>query len=96
MITIYGASDDLIEVEGDIRGEFYAIEEGAHILAFSDGTVLAVEYDRQGMWRIRRLAAGAASYKLTEATDADSDYSDKAELDGPIAWVVFGKEMRKP
>lgn len=99
MITVYGASDDLIEVEGDIREEFYAIDDASHVLSFSDGTVLSVEYDRQGNWRIRRLAEGRATYTLTEATGSDHDYSDVATLDGePITWVTFGKrfERKKP
>lgn len=95
MIVISGASDDLIEVEGDIREEFYAIDDGEHILSFSDGTVLSVEYDRQGMWRIRRLSAGSAVYRHREATDADRDYSDVVRLDGEIAWVTFGKKWAK-
>ena len=94
MITIYGASDDLIEVEGDIREEFYAIDAEACILGVSDGTALSVEFDRQGIWRIRRLAAGTATYKLTEA--AGSNYSDKVELDGQINWVVFGEKWARP
>lgn len=95
MVTVYGASDDLIEVEGDIREEFYITEYKEHILAFSDGTLLSIEYDRDGMWRIRRLAKGSATYKHTEATDADKDYSDTVELDGEIAWVAFGMKWTK-
>lgn len=93
-LTIYGASDDLIEIEGDIREEFYAIEAEAHILAFSDGTLLSVEYDQHGIWRIRRLAVGTAVYKHTEAIEADTFYSDRAELNGPIGWVVLGMKWR--
>lgn len=93
-LTIYGASDDLIEVDGDIREEFYAIDAETHMLAFSDGTLLSVEYDQHGIWRIRRLAAGTAAYRHTEALDADSNYSDKAELDGAINWVVLGMKWR--
>ncbi len=43
-VTVYGASDDLVEIEGDIRDELYASDNNPAHLAFSDGTVLSVEY----------------------------------------------------
>lgn len=95
MIKVYGANDDLIEVEGDIREEFYADDAEATILGFSDGTLLSVEFDRDGIWRIRRLALGSAGYRHTEAVDAGIGHSDTVELDGAIAWVVFGSAWAK-
>lgn len=89
MIEIYGSSDDLIEIDGDIREEFNA-EEG--YLAFSDGTVLYIEYGKEGIWRIRQMTKGKAKYTKTEGID-DDNYSDKVTLDGDISWVVFGKEF---
>lgn len=41
--TIYGASDDLIEVDGDITEEFDAIEQHPYYLGFSTGVVLRIE-----------------------------------------------------
>jgi hypothetical protein len=89
-ITIYGASDDLIEIEGDIREEFYANEDGITI-AVSDGTLLSIEYDSGGFWRVNRLVAGSATMEKTEATDPDDDYSDKVTLTGDIRWIVVGQ-----
>lgn len=89
-ITIYGASDDLLEIEGDISEEFgcYDIEEG--VVAVSDGTLLSVRYD--GCWRINRLAVGSATYEHVPAGPMDSDsHSDRVTLAGDIAWVVFSK-----
>ena len=41
-ITIYGASDDLIEVEGAVRGEAYLLDrESLVILTAPDGATLA-------------------------------------------------------
>jgi hypothetical protein len=95
-VTVYGASDDLIEVEGDIREEFNPrsddVEEGNAYLAFSDGTVLKVKYD--GCWRITPVARGSAEYQKTEATDEDKDYSDKVTLEGEeLRWVVYGNAV---
>jgi len=100
MIKVYGCSDDLIEIEGDIREEFSGSptdEVPAHLGA-SDGTVLRVWYDAEGNWRIRRVVTGAATYAhLTAEDQIDVDapcYSDLATLDDPagggIRWVVLG------
>jgi len=40
MLKVYGASDDLIEIKGDIREEFSRYDSEGDYLAFSDGTVL--------------------------------------------------------
>ena len=101
-VTIYGASDDLVEVDGSIREEFdYPLDpEKPQFLAFSDGTVLTILYDNDGMWKIRQAAIGKAEYSKKEAVSSDSDeYSDKVTLKaGNIQWVVFGSAFtyKKP
>jgi hypothetical protein len=98
-LVIYGASDDLVEVEGDVREEFNP-GDGPSYLAVSDGTVLRIAYD--GRWRIDRIAeGGAAVYEhiLAEADEGHRDdahstpaYSDVVMMDDHIRlkWVVFG------
>ena len=98
-ITVYGASDDLIEVEGDLSEEWSPLSDGASddggLLAFSDGTVLRVAYTDDGVWRVTPLSRGSATMTKTEAVDADDDnYSDRVTLDGDIRWVVFGSEYK--
>ena len=67
-ITIYGASDDLIELEGAIRDEISPCNEDEPTrLAFSDGTVLSVAYDADGCWRINRVAVGTAEMQKNYA-----------------------------
>lgn len=75
-ILIYGASDDLVEVEGAIREEFsYGDDEAEHdLLAFSDGTLLSIKYANDGCWRIGRLVAGDADYQHRPAAGADEDH----------------------
>jgi len=99
---IYGASDDLIEVDGDIREEFYHSEDGVDLLAFSDGTLLSVEYDNSGMWRINRLMDGTSRYTKDEATAEEGNredglpaYSDVVTLTPGVdrervRWIVHG------
>ena len=95
MLKIYGASDDLVEIEGDISEEFNPSDAGdPSLLAFSDGTLLQIQYGAQslGFWRIQPLVYGTAKYAKTEATDEDDNYSDIVTLDGDIKWVVFGDQ----
>jgi len=106
-VIIFGASDDLVEIRGDIYEEFNPdSDERPSYLAFSDGTVLSVEYGRGGTWHIRRVVEGSAAYERRDAVDADAGsdergyslYSDRVTLgstDGEIAWAVFGSRFEK-
>lgn len=94
-LTIYGASDDLVEIEGDLREEFNPeCDEAPSYLAFGDGTVLSIEYTKAGIWRIYRQAEGSARFEKQEGTDADTNYSDRVTLEGDLKYVVFGGTFR--
>jgi hypothetical protein len=83
-VRVYGASDDLIEVEGPapVSDEFSGGEKPKFV-GFSDGTVLRVVYADDGCWRVTREVEGAAQYAHTPAVGADDDnYSDVATLIG--------------
>lgn len=101
MILIYGASDDLIEIEGDIREEFSAYGDDAGVyLGFSDGTLVSVDYDRDGIWRFSSLRNGSGVTRFGEmgVTPQDTglaaevpDYSESVLLDGHhIEWIILG------
>jgi hypothetical protein len=99
-ITAYGASDDLVEVEGDIREEFTyrePVQDGeANFLAFSDGTVLRIEYGDAGVWRITKAATGSGEVQIKQAAEDDEDsYSDRATLTGDVRWVVHGTRIER-
>ena len=96
-LTVYGYSDDLIEVDGDISTEFTCpsdngIDQG--YLAFSDGTMLRISYDDPGVWRIGVITRGSGTdIVLTPTTEHDPNvYSDVCVLHGDFAWVVLGTE----
>lgn len=97
MLTIYGASDDVIEVDGDISEEFTYLGKRHHpnsgdgdLLAFSDGTVLRVTFTASGVWRIAPVVRGSADLVIDQAPEGDdSNYSDRATLSGAV-WVVHG------
>jgi hypothetical protein len=98
---IYGASDDLIECEGDLYGECgaYSSEEGKKFLVvLSDGTVLAVSYGKPtgGIWQIDLLSQGTLFEKIDVCTDEDAKpYSDIAHFKDGIKWGYVAKEWEK-
>lgn len=90
MLTIYGASDDLIEIEGDIRDEFSAYDlPDSAIIVCSDGAAFRVRYDDDGCWRFTPIGAMRPGWTKTEATGPDADYSDRLECAHSIAWVAL-------
>lgn len=93
-VIVYGASDDLIEVEGDIREEFSPErDDEPTYLAFSNGTVLSVVYDRHGKWRIHPVA-GNENVSIEFAPENEDDgYSDIATVNGYVTWAVCGHGM---
>lgn len=97
-ITITGASDDLIEIGGDIVEEWghYTSDDDdrSRLIAVSDGTLLRIEYDRDGIWRVARLAAGSAEMTKVEG-DVGADTNDVVTLTGDIQWVVFGTNVAR-
>jgi hypothetical protein len=99
-LKIYGHSDDLVEVEGDIDEEFYATEgcsTGA-LIALSDGNVLGLQYTDDGIWRFTQEFQGSGAVTIVRAPDIDPDdqnYSDIATIEGTIDWVLVDGEMRK-
>jgi hypothetical protein len=93
VIEIYGASDDLIEIGGDLREEFpYSHRDVGDLLGFADGTLLRIRFDEEGVWRITRLRSGTAAFTLEQGTE-DGDGTDRATLDGDVAWVVHGSSF---
>ena len=92
---VYGASDDLIEFEGDVHGEVgysdagYIGSEndetaGATLLVFDDGTQLAVRYGKPGLggvWHITALRKGPLFVSIDVCEDENADpYSDVAHF----------------
>lgn len=99
-VLIYGASDDLIEVDGDVSAEFNAYDFDGY-LAFSNGVTLSVNYTRDGIWRIDKVSGDDSLVKIEKSSKGEGDgvdglpaYSDKAVLDGQIEWVAIVKGAR--
>lgn len=91
-IKIYGQSDDLIEVEGDLSDEFYA-HDGPNFVELSTGDVLCIYYGADGIWRIdHQVDTNTCDVHIEtlpdEFEDDDPDpYTEIARILGPIEWV---------
>jgi hypothetical protein len=90
-VKIEGASDDLIELEGDLSEEFNPNNDEPSYLAFGDGTILKVIYDNDGIWRINRLTKGTAKFTKIEGIVSEDTF-DIVELEGDIKWCLFCAE----
>ncbi len=88
MIKVYGASDDLVEIEGSSYkdDEIGCFEEDVRI-RFTDGTIIRIGYPKDGLaiWWIEVEKKGTAAQKLTVCDDEDARiYSDIFEIDAEI------------
>jgi len=101
---IYGASDDLIEVEGgEASGEvgYYGSGTDADmgcLLVCSDGTILCAKYGKndEGIWEIRLVKRGTAFDRIDQCTSEDArPHSDVAHFTKPLEWAYAAKEWEK-
>lgn len=99
-IIIYGSGDDLIEIEStNFRAEEFNVilnnSSSSVLLAVSDGTVLRVRYDEDGIWRFYPVVKGSSSLTINLGVD-DRLHSDRVTLTGDdLRWVVLGTEIAK-
>lgn len=84
-VIVYGASDDLIEVECPLFNEEFSATSTApngDLLAFSNGSVLRIRYDASGIWRITPVVDPESYWSIKHAPEGDEDnYSDEATCD---------------
>lgn len=96
-LVIYGASDDLIEIDSEHQHmlpseEFNVLgmPGDSWTLGVSDGTLLRVVYDEDGIWRFRPLVLGSDFVRIDPGLD-DRVHSDRVVLSGEnLTWVLFG------
>lgn len=91
-IKITGYSDDLIEIDGDIKEEFEAFDD-RNYLAASDGSILSIEYDNDGIWRIYRLIAGTAAFRKMDGNILEDTFDIVFLENEDIKWILFGKSL---
>lgn len=99
---VYGASDDLIEFEGDVHGEVgcYGTDDRDNgvLVVFSDGTVFDVKFGKSdlGIWGITVLRKGDLLIGVEACVDEDADpYSDVATFRPGLTWARAATEWQK-
>ena len=95
-IKIYGASDDLVEVEGDVPGcdEFGHYGDEPGFVELSTGDIFSVVYGagKRAVWQIKHAhKSGKLKVTIQKAPKGDEPdpYTDTAVISGPIEWVEF-------
>ena len=91
-VTIYGYSDDLVEIENSqYKEDEIDCYDKAIRFYFVDGTIISICYAQGGVWKITHEAIGKAWYELTRCEDNDDDaYSDVFKIDSEIiSYEVF-------
>ena len=94
MLIVTGASDDLIDLSGDIREEFARYNSKGDYLAFSDGTVLKALYDENGIWRFNLVYKGSLYREKLEGIVVE-DTNDIIKFADGIKWCVCGSDLAK-
>jgi len=97
----YGASDDLVEIEGEVNEEFGAYDRDRRNpkrVAFSDGTVLLFYYPKRsdlGVWGIDLAVKGSLFDRLDECEDEDArPHSDVAYFKAGLTAVCEHASLR--
>lgn len=97
--VIYGASDDLIEADGDFSGEFscYGTDDNKHglLLIISDGTILEIQYGKlgQGIWGIKVHREGPLFDKISFCSDENDEiYSDQVFMKQGVSSILICTE----
>lgn len=90
---VTGASDDLIEISGELSEEFNAYDCSDGTMTFSDGTMLTVEYDSNGIWRFTSLFKGNLFEKI-ESGSVEKDTNDEVYFKDGLRWCAFSDEMQ--
>lgn len=83
-VKVYGASDDLIEVDGDIREEFSPNIDNPYHLLFSNGTQVKVEWcpdpsDTPASWAVTIVDVGLNKVRRLKGIDDSGSDADESK-----------------
>ena len=99
---IYGCSDDLCEIKGDVTGEISCYgtddQEQGLLVMCSDGTILEVRYGKAGMgiWAIMPISQGSLFERMDYCANEEADpYSDVAHFKDGLKWAYAATEWQK-
>lgn len=86
-IHIFGSSDDLIEIRGDTKKEFYANYDEPTYININDKTVVRAKYDRSGQWMVKMVKNG--NCENYTHYDIDSETSNSYKSHSELLCVGF-------
>lgn len=88
MVKVYGASDDLVEIEGSSYKHDEIGCYGSDVrIRFTDGSIIRVGYPKDGIavWWIEVEKLGTASVRLLKCFDENAQiYSDIFEINADV------------
>lgn len=97
---VYGASDDLVEFDGDVSGEVscYGTDDRDQgvLVMFSDATLLEVKYGKngEGIWEVKLVKKGDLFERIDQCVDEDANpYSDVAYFKTGIKWAYCARDQ---
>ena len=94
MIEIYGCSDDLIEIEGDINEEFDVYNETPTYLLFSNGMIIKVDYDGDWTFNIIKQGAPGSCVVKIEPFSQERSYSQTVIIDNHnVSWICLSDRI---
>lgn len=91
--VVTGASDDLIEIGGELEEELNAYDCLDGTMAFSDGTLLTVDYSKEGIWRFTPVYKGNLFNKILQGS-VNEDTNDEVYFNPGLKWCVFSSDMQ--
>jgi hypothetical protein len=90
-VKLYGASDDNVEVEGNVPGcDEYGSYDNPKWIEFSTGDVFKVEYTDAGVWKVEHITQSGkvVTVKRPHGEGEDPEpYTETMTVVGPIQWV---------
>jgi hypothetical protein len=94
-LKIYGASDDLVEVESSdksLSNEWGAYDHDGCVV-LSTGDRFSILFDEHGIWRIKHVEhSGKLSVTIKMAVEvegSDDALTDTAIINGDVEWVDY-------
>jgi hypothetical protein len=91
--VITASGDDLIEISGELKEEFNAYECINGTMALSDGTLLRVTYDEDGIWRFKPIYKGDLFENIIVGS-INKDTNDEIYFKNGLKWCAFSKKMQ--
>lgn len=104
---IYGASDDLLEIEGALIEDEVNTPDRPYNVYCSDGTEALFSYEDSGEWKCKVIKEGNQYIECIASVGDDgaehignakgcTPYSDVLIIREPLAWIRVNKKYYRP